>query len=1343
MDFSLALRRIFGKNNRRDTRGRDSRPDRRRRLFEELEARQMLDAASFYETLPEVITIAEPEQTFHYAIEGKSFEIIDASSVSGLTASLPTGPQVAFTVKETTTSGAVSTLGEVVVQLFNAEGEAPISSNHFLDLVADDYYEGQTIHRILKGFMFQGGSKNGHGVGGSGLAIVDEYSDVLTHSRRGVVAYANSGSGTSDAQFYVTFDAANYLNGSYNVFGYVVDGYDVLEKLENVSVVKDPTNPTSTEVSYPVNSYTLTDVHVVGENDVASGVLRLTTGEKTSGTTNVSVMATSASGETELQETTIYVGNDGLAEYLRSALDAIDFNAVAGNSITVALPETFGDIDVTYKVKVNDGAERYSLVSNFTPPEDASEQTTDPWTNFTVSTEKAGAQTLQLSITASVFGYLFMGQDDSVNVDESKYSDNYVFSHTTRTAYSDVVNEETGKTERVASTVPVTVIYKKVDLTATATQDVVFKPVAPTVAMTADSLASYGGVQYTASSFKDGEVVFTVEAYRTLPEEPLQNDGLIVAVDGTEYGYSRVSHTYDEETGLDKYELKLSCDHEFAEGLHTLTVQDALNAPTLSDATALSFNYDPKTIAFVDFPTTVTAKVGTAGSVSLKTNKTSASDGSQREDVAFSFVNSAAVASFLTISKDGVVSWTAPTEATLGSYDVDVQATDALGRVATKKLTVVVSGALAFADFTDTAANTGAAYLGHVSATGSSSSDSVIRYSLVGDTNLSINETTGVLSWAIPSDYLDAGVKTRLYDFTVKATELVPQEDGTYLEGLSAEKEFTLTINNAAYSENASLLPTWKTIAAQTATAGDSISIATVETAPTGVTATEYRFTTDVPEGMTIGSNGVVTWNPKTDFFGDTTTKSRTYNVGVAARSIVTADDQKVDYTDSTSTFFTLTLQNPNYEESAPVLGDLSSLVAQAGATYTATVAATDPNGTADRIVYAIGNATVPEGMTLNSTTGALSWAIPSTRLANNVSAQVYSLTVVATKQTRQEDGTYVDGKSASKTYDILIANSGETTLVSPTIASVAAQTVKAGKTLTFAVSATLPEGATATGVRYSFAADATVPTGMTIDAETGVVTYVVPSDYFASKDAAVESATEKVSVQAQTVVSKSTDAVNYGGSATSEVEIVVTRPDETPTFDTWGQWFSAWLDMTKSRYDSHAENLSTYLSSYLAAVEAREKALTTAVANRTSGKTTIAEFLQERAAAESTFQQATTTAQTTLRDADAEVESDYQATLAGMTAAYDNLKEANLTPTDAEAQKLAGSENVEKTQTSTWTGSSNFRIRNQATGVRVGLDLTTAMKMWRARDTKSAIYDEIYSNANFVNDVTASADAQ
>ena len=76
MDFSSAFRRLFSQRKRRETGNRENFSVRRLRLFETLEARQMLDAASFYETLPEIITIAETDQTYHYAIEGKSFEII-------------------------------------------------------------------------------------------------------------------------------------------------------------------------------------------------------------------------------------------------------------------------------------------------------------------------------------------------------------------------------------------------------------------------------------------------------------------------------------------------------------------------------------------------------------------------------------------------------------------------------------------------------------------------------------------------------------------------------------------------------------------------------------------------------------------------------------------------------------------------------------------------------------------------------------------------------------------------------------------------------------------------------------------------------------------------------------------------------------------------------------------------------------------------------------------------------------------------------------------------------------------------------------------------------------------
>ncbi len=1303
----------------------------------------MLDAGSFYETLPEIITIAETDQSYHYAIEGQSFEIIDASSVSGLTASLPEGPQVAFTVLETKTNGAVSTLGEVVVQLFSGEGEAPVSSNHFLELVEDGYYDGLSIHRIYPGFMFQGGSPDGDGTGGSGLSVIDEHSDVLTHSRRGTVAYANSGPGTSDAQFYVMFDAAEYLDGSYNVFGYVVDGYEVLDYLETVDVVDNGRG----EISQPVDSYAFSNVHVVGTNDVSSGVLRLVADDDASGSTVVSIMTTYASGESEMQETTVYVGDEGLADYLHSALDEIDFDITAGDSIAVSLPNAFGGFDVTYTIEVNDDAARYELVSSFTPSATDSDAL-DPWTDFTVKTDRAGAQTLNLTIVAKVSDSIYVGTVKKSEFDENAYGGNYQFFEGSRTEYEYQYDAETGEIKPIAVDVPVVYVYKVVNLSATATQDVVVSPVAPEVSMVADDVANYDGVMYTASSFLNGDVVFSIDVYR-FDEPPMQDDELIVALDGVQYEFARAYHAYSPETGLDRYEIKLSLDHEPTEGVHTLTVQDAQTAPTLSDAANVRFRYDPTSLAFVDFPSTITANVGVAGSTNLATNKTEA-DGSQRSDVAFSLVDSTAVASFLSLSEDGVLSWIAPTEEMIGTYDVVVQATDALGRVATSPMTFTIAGALAFADFTDAAASTGSPYLGQVSAYDATKPDAVVRYELIDESNLTINPTTGVLSWAIPSDYLAGGVKTRLYDFTVKATEMVEQEDGSYvdLEDSSVSKKFTLTIANVSFSEDSTLLPTWKTIEPQTATAGTTITVATVASEPTGVAAVEYRFTTEVPEGMTLDANGDVKWTTDADYFGNTTTPSRTFNVGVAARSIVDLTDKTTDYTDLTTTSFALTLVNPNYVEAEPVLNDLeNAAVAQTGATFTATITATDPNETADRIVFAIVNENVPEGLTLDATSGALTWAIGSDYLAENVSAQAYRLTVKATKQTLGEDGAYVDGKSSTRTYEILVANASATALESPTIAEVAAQTVESGKKLEFSVSATLPEGSHAVGVRYAFAADAVIPEGMTINEETGAVTYDVPSDYFSTLEPETESVTTKVAIQAQTVVSTAADAVNYGGSATTEVEITVTRPEEVdPTVDSWQTWFNKWLDMAQERYDSHANNLSKYLSAYLGAVEEREATVASAIASYQAGETSLTDLLKARSAAQTVFNGKVETALSELEADDAEVETAYAETLTTLNGEYQRLVEANLAPADADAQKEKATSDVNSERLSYWTGNSNFRLHNKETGVRVGLDCESALKMWRSGYlgySGSLIYDEIYSDPGFVDEVETSVDAE
>ena len=95
------------------------------------------------------------------------------------------------------------------------------------------------------------------------------------------------------------------------------------------------------------------------------------------------------------------------------------------------------------------------------------------------------------------------------------------------------------------------------------------------------------------------------------------------------------------------------------------------------------------------------------------------------------------------------------------------------------------------------------------------------------------------------------------------------------------------------------------------------------------------------------------------------------------------------------------------------------------------------------------------------------------------------------------------------------------------------------------------------------------------------------------------------------------------------------------------------------------------------------------------------------------------------------------------MGAAYDQLKEAHLTPTDAEAQTIAATELVKKEETSKWVGGANFRLRNDVTGVRIGLDLATALKAWRGGYSGNSVFEDVYSDPRFVSDLATVVDAE
>ncbi|MCL4268566.1 MAG: peptidylprolyl isomerase [Anaerolineales bacterium] len=123
--------------------------------------------------------------------------------------------------------------GSFVIELY--PDKAPLTVNNFVFLAREGFFDGVTFHRVLAGFMAQTGDPTGTGMGGPGYEFVNENSD-LTFDKEGVVAMANSGPDTNGSQFFITFDAAEWLNGGYTIFGQVIEGMDVVNSI----TLRDP-----------------------------------------------------------------------------------------------------------------------------------------------------------------------------------------------------------------------------------------------------------------------------------------------------------------------------------------------------------------------------------------------------------------------------------------------------------------------------------------------------------------------------------------------------------------------------------------------------------------------------------------------------------------------------------------------------------------------------------------------------------------------------------------------------------------------------------------------------------------------------------------------------------------------------------------------------------------------------------------------------------------------------------------------------------------------------------------------------------------------------------------------
>jgi peptidyl-prolyl cis-trans isomerase A (cyclophilin A) len=127
----------------------------------------------------------------------------------------------------------VTTMGTIKIKLFT--DKAPKTTARIKELVNKGFYNGIIFHRIIDGFMIQGGDPTGTGTQGSGQPIPDEFNNGLKHSKEGIVAMANTGRPNSqDSQFFITLAAQPHLDGKYTIFGEVVSGIDVVKKIGKV-----------------------------------------------------------------------------------------------------------------------------------------------------------------------------------------------------------------------------------------------------------------------------------------------------------------------------------------------------------------------------------------------------------------------------------------------------------------------------------------------------------------------------------------------------------------------------------------------------------------------------------------------------------------------------------------------------------------------------------------------------------------------------------------------------------------------------------------------------------------------------------------------------------------------------------------------------------------------------------------------------------------------------------------------------------------------------------------------------------------------------------------------------
>jgi len=138
-------------------------------------------------------------------------------------------PDYSLDLTKKYTATICTDLGDIIISLF--ADKVPMTVNNFIFLANEGYFDDTIFHRVIPGFMSQGGDPTGTGMGGPGYQFKDEFHPDLKHSKPGILSMANAGPNTKGSQFFITHVPTPWLDGKHAVFGEVISGMDVVLKI--------------------------------------------------------------------------------------------------------------------------------------------------------------------------------------------------------------------------------------------------------------------------------------------------------------------------------------------------------------------------------------------------------------------------------------------------------------------------------------------------------------------------------------------------------------------------------------------------------------------------------------------------------------------------------------------------------------------------------------------------------------------------------------------------------------------------------------------------------------------------------------------------------------------------------------------------------------------------------------------------------------------------------------------------------------------------------------------------------------------------------------------------------